>query len=182
MLSQDAMETGQLMVSHHPVQLTAPEFPAKGLEHSIQAPSCELLSLSPAGDQLQLKNHSALACEAGPKPLLPKSRGPSWCVPPGTLTTVVQRTARSPSSHVLTPQPIYFRAGQTPFPSVLCHASSGLLCIMRLENVVAYFSVIRTNSFIFILNSFPAPLRFWGVGILMLKIADDNEDQLLTLS
>lgn len=68
----------------------------------------------------------------------------------------------SPSGHILMPSPIYFHAGQT-FPSLFCRVSSSLLCIMQLENMVAYFSVACMNSFIPILKRFPTLLRFWGL-------------------
>lgn len=82
----------------------------------------------------------------------------------------IQRTARSPSGHVLTPQPIYFHAGQTLFPLLLCRVSSSLLCIMQLENMVAYFSVACMNSFILILNRFLTLLRFLGLGYFLKKM------------
>lgn len=157
---------------HHPVQLTAPVFPANGLEHSgtfHPSPLVNLCHSTRQGTNYSLKTTRFLQSQPRATPP-PESRGPLWCVPPGMLTTGFQRTARSPSGHVLTPQPIYFCAGQTFFPLLLCRVSPSLLCIMQLENVVACFSVACMNSFILILNRFPTLLRIFRVGVLKKKM------------
>lgn len=155
------MHTGQLMVS-------PPSCAAKWLLRFLRKawnipsrPPREPLSVSPTGDQQQLKNVLG-SCEASPGSLLQERRGP-WRraapTPSGTLTlpSVVQRTARSPAVTSW-----LCLCWTDSFPSLLCSVSSSLLCVTQLER--ARFRVACMNSFILILNRFPTFLRLGGLG------------------